>query len=86
MKLKSNEQRIMDFLMEQETPIEMSAKVIGENILFEKAKLIRDKSYWNPSRQAVLGILEKLQKKGLVTLDYSNRTRPRIIVNSKLSK
>ncbi len=83
MELKPNEKRLFDFLLKEKTPIEISAKVIGENILFEKAKLIRDKSYWNPSRQAVLGILEKLQQKGLVTLDYSNKTRPRIIVNSK---
>ncbi len=83
MKLKPNEQRLYKFLIKRKTPLEMSAKVIGEKILFEKTKLIREKSYWNPSRQAVLGILEKLQEKGLVTLDYSNRVRPRIIVNQK---
>lgn len=63
MKLKPNEQRLMDFLMKEDTPLEMSAKVIGDNIQFEKSKLIREKAYWNPSRQAVLGVLARLQKK-----------------------
>lgn len=83
MKLKPNEQRLMDFLMKEDTPLEMSAKVIGDNIQFEKSKLIREKAYWNPSRQAVLGVLARLQRKKLVTLDYSTPTQPRVIVNSK---
>lgn len=80
--LKPNEKIIYDKLVEMaqvQNPVPLSLRKIDVKI-----KTKRWYSRWysrKPSHMTVKEILKHLQAKGLITLDYSERQNPKVIVN-----
>ncbi len=84
MKIKPNEAEVLNKLVKMYerngNPIQVSSKDL--DVMFWQAQLKRTFIKFYPTRQARLGVLKKLQEKGLITIDYSEKFYPKIIINS----
>lgn len=85
--MKQNEQIVYDYLKSYSekngNPVNLSFSSIREKVTFKReaiVKIIRKKIKWQPSRKGVNDVLIRLEEQGLVKLDYSNKTKPLIIV------
>jgi hypothetical protein len=95
--LTPNKQSLLNYLMQFDSPIELSARKIAEEVYFYKVvrEYTEEKPQNNvairtmhsriekfhPTFQSVQIALKGLQKDGYIALDYSVRVKPRIIVN-----
>jgi hypothetical protein len=85
--MKTNEKIMLDFLKKKggkRKPLKLSSGQISQQIVYEREKIVRvitEKYTWNPSRIACNNTLNALANKGFITLDYSDKFNPTILVN-----